>query len=357
MAKAQKLPSGTWRVRVSDPETGKRISITASTEKAANYKALEFEMGKDRKARTGKTVGEAIDDYIEMKDGVLSPTTIQNYRKIRRLSLEGLMDVPLKNLTQSQIQNAINDECKKISTRTGKKQSSKSIHNTYGLLSAALAAECPDFALKTTLPAKQKRLIELPPAIDIIRAVKGTDVELPVLLALWLSLSMSEIRGLTVSAIHGNVLYIDQVIVDAYGTAIVKEATKAYERTRAHRIPNEIMTLIRRTAAYQSGDGFLITTNRQTIIKRFHRCLAVAGVPRITFHQLRHLNASVMLALGVPNLYAQERGGWSTDQTLKSVYQHTFSAERVRIDDMVDDFYSDIYKSVDTKMDTSAVKP
>ena len=139
------------------------------------------------------------------------------------------------------------------------------------------------------------------------------------LLALWLSLSMSEIRGLTVSALHDNVLYVEQVVVDVDGLPVVKKATKAYERTRKHRLPQEILRLIEQTEAYRQGSGFLVTTNRQTLIKRFHRYLAAAGVPIITFHQLRHLNASVMLALGVPDLYAQERGGWSTDHTLKSV--------------------------------------
>ncbi len=113
MARASQLPSGQWRVRVTDPESGKRISITAATEREANYQALEFELGKDRKARIGKTVGEAIDDYIASKDGVPSPSTIQNYKKIRRVSLQELMDEPIKTLTQKKVQDAINDECKR----------------------------------------------------------------------------------------------------------------------------------------------------------------------------------------------------------------------------------------------------
>ena len=36
-------------------------------------------------------------------------------------------------------------------------------------------------------------------------------------------------------------------------------------------------------------------------------------------------SASIMHALGVPDRYIMERGGWSTDKTLKAVYQHTMS--------------------------------
>ena len=72
MARAKKLPSGSWRVQVyTGMVDGKRkyISITAPTEREANYAALQYQMGVDRKARIGKTVGEAIDDYIAMRDG------------------------------------------------------------------------------------------------------------------------------------------------------------------------------------------------------------------------------------------------------------------------------------------------
>ena len=63
---------------------------------------------------------------------------------------------------------------------------------------------------------------------------------------------------------------------------------------------------------------------------------------KMTFHDLRHLNASVMLALGVPDKYAMERGGWSTNSTLKAVYQHTFSDERKKVNDLVNNYFSEV---------------
>ena len=49
-----------------------------------------------------------------------------------------------------------------------------------------------------------------------------------------------------------------------------------------------------------------------------------------------------MLMLGVPDKYAMERGGWSTDSILKSVYQQTFSSERKKIDKMIDGYFNGI---------------
>lgn len=34
-----------------------------------------------------------------------------------------------------------------------------------------------------------------------------------------------------------------------------------------------------------------------------------------------------------------ERGGWATNATLKSVYQHTFSEERRKVDDTINRFF------------------
>ena len=74
--------------------------------------------------------------------------------------------------------------------------------------------------------------------------------------------------------------------------------------------------------------------------KRRLKKLAKANGYDLTFHQLRHLNASVMLMLGIPDKYAMERGGWATNTTLKSVYQHTFDEERRKVDEQIDGFFN-----------------
>lgn len=59
MAKAQKLPSGTWRVRVYDKTTKKRLSFTGRTASEAEYAALEWKYAKQRKEACGLIIGEA----------------------------------------------------------------------------------------------------------------------------------------------------------------------------------------------------------------------------------------------------------------------------------------------------------
>ena len=55
--------------------------------------------------------------------------------------------------------------------------------------------------------------------------------------------------------------------------------------------------------------------------------------------QQPHISASVMLALGVPNRYAQERMGHATDNILKTVCQHTMKGKRIAVAQKVDAYF------------------
>ena len=105
----------------------------------------------------------------------------------------------------------------------------------------------PDFALRASLPVKPKRILELPPVDDAARAVHATDFELPVVLAIWLFFSVSEIRGIQVSAIHDGFITIQESVVQVEGRAVSKKGTKEYERTRKHALTPYLMTLIEQT--------------------------------------------------------------------------------------------------------------
>jgi integrase len=340
MAKAKQLPSGNWRALcyAGKGPDGKRKyeSITAPTEKECNYLALEFELKhKEISKDSGNmTLKEAIKAYIDSKDGILSPATITGYRRKSKNHLQGLLNCKLNKLSQEMIQRAINDEAKKHSPKT--------VRDVHGLLSAVLKVYRPDFALRTTLPKKQKYFASIPQEAEIskiVQIVKGTEIELPVLLSVWLSLRMSELRGIEWSSIKGNKLYINQAIVDTEDGSVLKRTPKTNASNRILEIPPYIMQLINKTP---KEGRFLISLSGQAIYKRFVRLCEKNGLGHFRFHDLRHANASIMLALNVPTKYAQERGGWETDSTLKSVYQHTFSEQRKIVDQKMDAYFENL---------------
>lgn len=363
MAKAKKLPSGSWRCLVyshtetiiqpdgtkkekriyksftnSDTSTqGKRKCEADAAEWAANKERLK----KEKKRAYGDiTLYQAIDMYIASRELLgRSPTTVQDYRCIQKNGFQDLMQMHLKDIDEEIIQEAVNNESRRSVKRTGKTLSVKRLRNEYGLLTAVLGKYCKGLYLNDIeLPNAQKRTVELPPVSKVFEIVKGTDIELPVLLAAWLSFSMSEIRGLTKSkSIHGDYITIEEVMVDVNGVAVTKEDAKTPTRKRRHRIPAYIKRLIDKV----DGD-VLVPMSGKALYHRWIRLQDENGMQHITFHDLRHINASVMAALRIPDKYAQERGGWASDRVMKDVYMQTFSEDRERYDDIIDNYFEDI---------------
>ncbi len=90
MATAKKLPSGNYRVRVHIGN-GKYKSFTAEKKADAEYAAnLYLQTYKDKKSPSKITVGEAIDQYIESKSNILSPSTIRGYKVMRQNYLKSI---------------------------------------------------------------------------------------------------------------------------------------------------------------------------------------------------------------------------------------------------------------------------
>lgn len=340
MPNAKKLPSGNYRCRVyshTDPDGKKHYrSFTSRKKTEAEYMASAFIRERDRMSDTHRwTLGEAVDAYIDLKRPVLSPSTIYRYEKIRKSSFQGIMDVAIGKLTSNMLQQAVNDEMlRKPYNRSGT-VAPKTVKIEFGLISSTLNRYLPEKTFRVDLPKKARRIRSLPMPEEIYAAVKGTDIELPVLLAMWLSFTMSEIRGLTKSkSIDGDYITIREVLVDVGGVDTRKELAKEITRNRRHRMPGHIKKLISQI----EGD-VIVPIRPKSLLYRFRKCLEKNDLPEITFHDLRHISASTMAMLRIPDKYAQERGGWKTDHVMKSVYTETFSDERQRVDDVIDDYF------------------
>lgn len=366
MATAKKLPSGSWRCqsyshteKVLDEKSGKwnekRIyesftsdDPTVQGKREAEAAAALFQLNKSKSLKNKKpnfdnmTLAQAIDSYIDTRTALnRSPTTIQDYKCVRENGFQDIMDTKLKDLDEEILQEAINVEAMRSSKRCKKNPkplSAKRLKNEWGLISAVLNKYKKGIDYdELELPQVPPRMVELPNARDVLRIIKGTDIELPVLLAAWLSFSMSEVRGLTKSkSINGDYITIREVIVDIQGAPCSKDIGKNPTRNRRHRIPPYIKQLIDNV----EGD-ILVPMSGHALYHRWIRLQDSNGMNHITFHDLRHLNASVMALLRVPDKYALERGGWKTDKVMKTVYMQTFSEERERVDNIIDNYFEE----------------
>lgn len=190
MAKAKRLPSGNWHIApYSHMENGKRIyeSFTASTKEEVEYMEAEFKFKKKKEgARKADkleiTVGEAIDAYIASKSNILSPTTLDSYRSVRKYALPDLMKIKLKNLTREKLQEEINKEVLRLQS-AGKTLSPKTIKNEYRAVTPALRMYGVSLG-KIDLPRVPDAIVVLPPPESILGAIRGTSIELPCLIAM-----------------------------------------------------------------------------------------------------------------------------------------------------------------------------
>lgn len=325
--KAKKLPSGNWRIQIM--VNGKRYSITDPDPKVCKQKAKEIYAGLDVETNmTPLTVGDAIDRYIESQTGTLSPSTIGVYKRYRKNYLQTLMPCHLKDLNSNLIQLAISNDSKN-------NKSPKTIRNAYGLLTATLKVFRPKFKPEIKLPQKTKYELEIPTEAEMKRiwsGSKGSKYELPILLASWLGLRMSEIRGLRFEDLTGNQLHIQRAIVRT-GSGDAVKGTKSFSGDRYITCPEKIVSMINS----QSGqNGYICPYSESGIYNYFSRLCEREGIQHYRFHDLRHFAASEAHSLGVPDKYQMKRMGHKTDDMLRKVYQHTIRDKEDRFSEIID---------------------
>ena len=338
----KKQKNGKWRTRVYlGTQNGKRVyrSVTADTKAECQHLAniIKFE---GIKSADRRTIGDVVDKYIASIEHVASPCTIRGYRGIRKNYFKDLMLLKVDDVDSHVMQNAINDECQRI-TYYGKEISPKSVANAYGLISTSLKKVCGK-TFDVRLPQEETKIKEFPMPKEIMQAVKGTDVELPCLLAMWLSLSLSEIRGLDCSSVRDGVLHVEQVRVESEYGEVLKKTGKVDTRIRNHVLPDYLMQLINNTETYinyrQTGENQPLIPMTRNVIYKHWKKIAVAHGWEMSFHDLRAVSASIMLLLGIPDKYAMQRGGWRSDYIYKRVYQQTFDSERQAVDKRINDY-------------------
>ena len=347
----RKLPSGNWFVQLRIG--GQSISITEPTRDKCLARAMAIKTGLIEKRRHPDplTLGEACDAYISLRENICSPTTLDGYRKIRENHFQDLMKKRINMIDEHTLSAAVAQECRRPARR-GAKLSPKTIKSALSFVRSVLKENGIDLG-RVIAPEVKRKIVRLPDPALVVKAVQGSPVELPCLLAAWLSLTMSEIRGLTKSrSLMDGKLYVTDTVVRVRGNVspeekaseplkkapyedFRKEGGKEEERTRVLTIPDYLSSRIDQVP----GD-VIVPLSISQIEKGFQKCLAAAGLPHMTFHQLRHLNASTMAMLGIQKEIAQERGGWKTPYTMESVYTHTFTAPRQAADQAIDQYFS-----------------
>ena len=319
------------------------VTVIEDTEAEAIAKAQAIRAGfvQVQSKPENLTVAEAITKYIETHENRLKATSREQYEYIRDNRFQTLMPLKLADITNEKIDAAFDEELAKPS-RKGGTLSHKTVNDALNLVKTVLREYTKDLDIKVKSAEVQQSFRFLLPPETICAAVIGTNIELPVMLAMWLSLTASEIRGLTKSkSIRDGKLYVVETVVNVKGKAVRKQGGKEEKRPRAFDIPPYIQTLL------DMVEGDIIEPrSAHAINQRFQKVLEQNGLQKMRFHDLRHVNASIMADKCIPTPVAQERGGWKTDSTMKRVYTHAFEKSRIEADKIIDGVFESIIENI-----------
>ena len=337
MAKATKLPSGKWRCKAYyTDEYGnyKSKSFTAEKKKDAEGAAALFLMERRHASRPeNKTMGELIDRYIDSQSNLLSPSTIVGYRKIRRTAFQDIVDVRIGLLTKEKYQKAVNEY--------SKGRAPKTVLSAHSLFHKVMKENDITIGDNIRLPQKQKKEIQIPTTEEVVaflKQIKGTRLYTMVLFAVYLGLRRSEITAIKWKDINfeeGTVLIDKARVKDEYGM-YVEKTTKTYSSTRILKMPQ---ALTQELPEAGDPDSYIIDDSIDALDSLYKRMTLKTDFP-YNFHALRHYNASIMLQMGIPTKYAQERMGHSTPNMLTNVYQHTFQSQQKEYDKILNQFFT-----------------
>lgn len=324
MAKITRTKSGMYQTRIYDKTTKKQKMFTAGSKN--ELKKITAEYLFDNVHTDDVSVKDAIDSYISNRSKVASPSTIHGYRQLQRNYYKDIEAFSVKAIKPEDIQKEVN--------KWAAGHSPKTVRNIYGLLISAIHAVMPDKRINVTLP--QKKVIEyaLPSEKDVsvLIANASRDLKIAIMLASIGTFRRGEIAALEYSDIDGNTIHVHRDMVkNEEGKWTVKEVPKTSKSDRYVEFPQKVIDMI------GEGEGRIIKITPNVITASFIRLRKKHGI-NCRFHDLRHYAASIMHAIGIPDQYIMERGGWSSDKILKSVYRNTLKEKGKEFSDKTNEY-------------------
>lgn len=316
------------------------VTVIEDTEAEAKAKAVAIRAGfVDLKKRPPAiTLEKAIDNYIEVRSNVLSPSTLVGYKSLKKNRFKGVMQCPIADIKDWQ--EVINAEAAICSPKT--------VKNAWGLIRPAIEAagvELPKVKLPQLVPKEPVFLT--PEQISVfVAAVKGTPVEIPALLGLH-SLRRSEIAALDWANIDlkKRIIKVSGAVVPGENWTLVEKPTnKNSASTRT--VPIMIPELYDALKAVPDKSGKVVTCYISTIYDWVNKVCNENNLPRLGVHGLRHSFASLAYHVRMSEQAAMQIGGWSDYATMRKIYTHLSTQDINAAANSMSEFYDNFTTAV-----------
>ena len=315
--KTERLPSGTYRVRVM--VDGKRYTFTDKDPKRVRAEAARF-ADEYREKIDNPTFADAMEKYITDRSSIRSPGTIRGYRSIQRGFLERYPDLCKKRVVQIRQQD-LQDVVYTLDV------SAKTVENYINFAKSVLGKK-----YKLAMPTKEPARIEVPTDLEIAGLIRVCqsycpDLLIPVLLGAFGPLRRGEICALTLDDFDGDYVTVNKAMAKAEDGHFYLKEPKTPSSNRTIKMPHFVVSMIRR-------QGCVIKYNPDWITKHFASVQKKIGIDEpYHFHCLRHYCVSTLHAHNIPDEYIMERGGWASPYVLIKVYRHILSDKQIELTD------------------------
>ena len=350
----RQLPSGAWTIQLRK----EGASITEPTKDACITRARAVRAGFIQQEKEPPTVllTDAITKYIDSRKGTVSPATIATYKKKQSLYFKDYMQTNIYDISEEDVQTEIT-KMMTVGGKKGEPLSPKTVRDAVMFINSAMQFEGKHLDMtRISLPQAQSTVYKIMTPKEIIRllqALPGNPCEIQILLALWLGLRRSEIMALAKEDFdmeHKTVSITKALVRNADGEWVIK-GTKTAKSARSISCPDYILALVEKC-----DSGTLYTNDANYILKCLQRLCKENNLPQVRLHDLRHVNASIGLMLGISDKYMMERGGWSAKDTMVYRYQHTYSEEKAAADKTINDYFEGLLNGKNTNEITNGVQ-
>lgn len=356
-----------WELRVStgrDPVKGRYRYVSRTVqgtrkEAEAALAALVTQVttGAGGHSGTDATVGELVEQWLDLKRDTLSVTTWEGYAgKARFRLIPALGKVPVRKLTVRDI-----DAFYRVLARD-EQLAASTVRQIHNVLTGSLAQavrwgwRSDNPARLATLPSVRQREIRAPAPADVMAAIEQADQEL----ALFVRLSaviggrrgeVGALRWIDVD-LDGWDLSITKALVETRDRSIHEKDTKTHqarrialdqatvEGLRAWR--SEVEARAEPFGVTPRSDGFVFSPGLDGSkpwrpyhwTSAWRRLRDRVGIdPAVRLHDLRHFAATRLLDAGVPVKTVSGRLGHARPATTLNVYAHFIPAtDRVAAD-------------------------
>ena len=306
---------------------------------------------KDSKIKVKDFMHQWLELYIKDQ---LSPTTVQHYVvQTENYIIPVFGDMYLQQVKNIDVQKWIFSLQKK-SPLTGKPMAPKTIKNIFLNLSAAMKKAvmlelipknpCDNITMPK-LERFQPDIYSMEEVEHMLDCAKGTSMYLPLMIEVCIGLRRGELLALKWKHIdfEDGYLTVEENLVTVDNERITKSPkTKSGKRTI--QIPSTLLELLKEihTERNAKPNDYIICQEDGSPYKsdsfslKFRRFLKANDLKHIRFHDLRHINATIMLSLGISPKVAQERLGHSSYQVTMDIYSHVLKKVEKEAADKLD---------------------